>query len=255
MGRVIYDLSMPLDPACGNVQPPQIQYSDHHEGASRQGARVGLGPGDMPDGLGSAVEVVTTRTHSGTHVDAPYHYFPTSGGAPAQRVDEIPLEWCIGDGVLLDFHEKPDGYAITPGDVQAELARIGHQVKAGDIVLVRTGADEHYWAQDYPARQAGLTASATRWLLERGVRVIGIDAWSLDVPMGVQRDEYRATGHKEAIWEAHRVGKDIPFLIVEQLGSLGTLPRPVGFTVCVFPVKVKDASAGWTRAVAIFEGG
>lgn len=251
--RRIYDLSMPLDPACGNVVPPRIEYSDHRQGAARQGARVGLTAEDMPDGLGSAVEVVTTRTHAGTHMDAPYHYSPTSAGRPARRIDQVPLEWCIGRGVVLDFSQQPSGYAITPDDLQAELRRVGHALQPGDIVLVRTGADQRYYDRDYPERQPGVSAEATRWLVAQGVRLMGIDAWSWDVPLGDQAAAYRRTGDRELIWAAHRVGKEAEFCIVEQLGHLDQLPRPTGFTVCLFPIKVKDASGAWVRAVAIFE--
>jgi kynurenine formamidase len=244
---------MPLDPASGNVVPPKIEYSDHTEGASRQGARVGLTSADMPAGLGSAVEVVTTRTHAGTHMDAPYHYYPTSGGRPSRRIDEVPLDWCVGPGVVLDFSSKPSGYAITPADLQAELERIGHVLQPGHIVLVRTGADALFWDQSYPEHQPGMSAQATRWLVQQGVRVMGIDAWSWDVPLGDQAQAYRASGNKELIWEGHRVGKEAEFCIVEQLGNLHALPRPTGFTACLFPVKVRSASAGWVRAVAIFE--
>ena len=64
-------------------------------------------------------------THSGTHVDAPYHYYPTmNGGERAWTIDEVPLDWFVGDGVVMDFHDKPDGYKITAKDVEEYFQKI-----------------------------------------------------------------------------------------------------------------------------------
>ena len=94
----------------------------------------------------------------------------------AQTIDELPLEWFHAPGVVLDFSAREDGDAIDTADVQAELDRIGHTLAALDIVLVRTGRDAFYAELDYMARGPGVTADATRWLYEQGVRVMGIDA-------------------------------------------------------------------------------
>ena len=62
--------------------------------------------------LGPAFDEVTAITHCGTHVDAPWHYSPTSGGAPAKRIDECPLEWFFGDGVVRNLRHKRPGERI-----------------------------------------------------------------------------------------------------------------------------------------------
>jgi kynurenine formamidase len=70
----------------------------------------GLKKEQLPGGLGWAVEFITLTTHSGTHLDAPYHYHPTMDqGERALTIDEIPLEWCFNNGVVLDFRHKGDG--------------------------------------------------------------------------------------------------------------------------------------------------
>ena len=75
----------------------------------------GLSRDQLPDGLGWAVETITLTTHSGTHLDAPYHYHPTMDrGRPSHTIDEIPLEWCYGNGVLLDFRHKEDLWKFPP---------------------------------------------------------------------------------------------------------------------------------------------
>ena len=62
------------------------------------------------------------------------------GGKRAITIDEVPLDWCLGPGIKLDFRHLPDGYVTTPSDVEAELARIGHTLCPLDIALVNTSA-------------------------------------------------------------------------------------------------------------------
>ena len=68
---------------------------------------AGLASGVLSGGLGWAIEEVRAITHTGTHVDAPYHYAPTSEGRPARRIDEVPLEWCFAPGVVLEEVPTP----------------------------------------------------------------------------------------------------------------------------------------------------
>jgi kynurenine formamidase len=93
---------------------------------------------------------------------------------------------------------------------------------------------------------------ATMYLLERGVRVTGTDAWSWDAPFTYTAEKYQRTGDATLIWEGHKAGRDIGYCHLEKLQNLEALPAD-GFTISCFPVKIKAASAGWTRAVAIFE--
>jgi kynurenine formamidase len=181
-------------------------------------------------------------------MDAPYHYGPVSGGRPAWRIGEVPLEWCTGEGAVLDMAHKADGETITADD----LAACAALDPAGDvppIVLVRTGASRHWGRPDYPERGSGLDADATAFLLEQGVRVIGIDAWGLDRPFSAMRADYRRTGNTAAIWPAHFVGRARPYLQLEKLTNLERLPAR-GFRVFAFPVKITGAGAAWCRVVA-----
>jgi kynurenine formamidase len=93
---------------------------------------------------------------------------------------------------------------------------------------------------------------ATLYLLERGVRLTGTDAWSWDAPFRHTRDKYAASGNADLIWEGHKAGREIGYCHLEKLHNLEALPAD-GFTINCFPVKIRGASAGWTRAVAIFE--
>jgi kynurenine formamidase len=168
------------------------------------------------------------------------------------RIDAVPLEWCFQPGVKLDFRHFPDGYVATPQDVEAELARIGHTLAPLEIVLVNTRAGSRWGQPDFLASGCGIGKAATLYLLERGVRVVGTDAWSWDAPFIHTRERVKQTGDVGLIWEGHRAGRDIGYCQMEKLHDLEMLPADK-FTVVCFPVKVRNGSAGWTRAVAIVE--
>lgn len=232
--------------------PHAIAYVGHDQTPAGFERALGIPADTWPDGRMAAVENVTLSTHTGTHVDAPYHYGPDSGGRPARTIDEVPLAWCFGAGVLLDFSGRPAGDGIVAGDIDRELARIGHVLEPFDIVLIRTGASAHFGRPGYENVHAGLRRDAVARLVEAGVRMIGIDAWGLDRPFDVMAAEARA-GDVDQLWEAHFYGKDREYSHIEKLSNLDALPRPTGFRVAAFPVKVAGASAAWTRVVAIYE--
>ncbi|MCP4133797.1 MAG: cyclase family protein [bacterium] len=252
------DLSIAIESGLPSDPPmmiPEVEYIDHKKGADQMLRFFsGIRKDQLPGGLGWAVENISLTTHSGTHLDAPYHYHPTMDkGKRALTIDEIPLEWCNNDGVLLDFSAKGDGERITAADVEEELDRIGYELKPLDIVLVRTGADAYWGKQEYLVKGAGMTRESTLYLLEKGIKVVGIDAWSWDRPLDFLAREFRETGDPSVIWEAHFAGIDKGYCHMEKLANLDKIPRPFGFSVSCFPVKIKSASAGWTRAVAIIE--
>lgn len=231
---------------------PKVEYFDHNETAEQI---LSFFPGvtreGLPGGEGWAVERVTLSTHNGTHLDAPWHYHSTmDGGKRAITIDEVPLEWCMGPGVKLDFRDKPDGHVVTAAEMEAELSRIGHELSPGDIVLVNTGADAHYGTPKYVPSGCGMGREATLYLTERGVRICGTDAWSWDAPFTYTAERVKATGDPSLIWEGHRAGMVRAYCHIEKLANLESLP-PTGFEVQCFPVKIRAASAGWCRPVAI----
>jgi kynurenine formamidase len=258
MAKRVVDLSISIEadlPSDPPMMIPKIDYIDHTQGAEQmKDFFPGLNKEQLPDGLGWALEFVHLTTHSGTHLDAPYHYHPTQdGGRPAMTIDQIPLEWCFSDGVLLDFRHKADGERITAADVEAELKRIDYEIKPLDIVLVQTGADAAWGTAEYLVKGAGMDRESTLYLTEKGVRVVGIDAWSWDRPLPYLAKEFQATGDPKVIWEAHFAGIETGYCHMEKMANLSAIGRPHGFSVCCLPVKIKGASAGWTRPVAIIE--
>ena len=258
MARTMIDLSIAIEPGLPSdpeMMIPRVEYTDHATGAEQMEQFFpGLKKEQLPEGLGWALETVTLTTHSGTHLDAPYHYHPTMDhGRPAMTIDQIPLEWCFSDGVVLDFSHKADGERITAEDVENELKRIGYSIKPMDIVLVRTGAEDSWGKPEYLVRGAGMTRESTLYILDRGVKIVGIDAWSWDRPLPFLAREFAATGDPRVIWEAHFAGIEKGYCHMEKMANLGAIPRPFGFKVSCFPVKIKSASAGWVRPVAIID--
>jgi kynurenine formamidase len=252
----IVDLSVALENDIASDPPglePRIDYIGHATGAQHL-AQIfpGLKPEDLPDAEGWAVEDLKINTHSGTHMDAPWHYASTMNrGQRAMSIDELPLEWCFAPGVKLDFRTIPDGHVVSAAELQAELDRIGHVLQPFEIVLMNTAAGTAYGSPDYINRGCGFGREATLWLLERGVRVVGTDAWSWDAPFKYTRERFARDRDPSIIWEGHKAGRDIGYGQMEKLANLHLLP-PKGFFVSCFPYKIKGASAGFVRAVALF---
>jgi kynurenine formamidase len=250
----LIDLSVPLEnDASHEPLPGRIRYARHDgEGLAQMQKLLGVRPEDLvySAGLGWAVEEVQAITHTGTHVDAPYHYAPTSEGRAARTIDDVPLEWCFAPGVVLDVRHKANGEFITVADLEAALRRIDYRLKPLDIVLLWTGADKRLGSPAY-FEQPGLGREGVLWLVDQGVRVIGIDAYTLDRPFAAMVADYRRTGDGRFIWPAHFAGIEREYCQIEKLANLDQLPRPHGFLVSCLPVKIRAASAGWCRAVAL----
>ncbi len=253
MPRRFIDLSVPLDADAKEPYPPSVRYEDHAASVERAASAFGISPEDWPERQAWAVEELTLTTHTGTHVDAPYHYWYKTGDRPARTIDELPLEWFFGPGVVFDFSYKKRGEEITRAELVAAQERIGHALAPGEIVLIRTDCDKHFFEPGYGNIHPGMSADGTRYLIERGIKVMGTDAYGWDVPFAVQGEQYRQTGDPSVIWAAHYVGKELEYCQIEKLANLDQLPAPTGFTVAAFPVKIARASAGWARPVAIIE--
>jgi len=251
----IVDLSLEIKEGPG-VLGAKIKYLNHKESVPQMlTSWPGINAEDLPGGLGWAVETLTLNTHSGTHMDSPYHYYPTMAGQKSRTIDEMPLEWAYGPGVVLDMRHKRPGTVITPEDVQSALEKMDYQIRPLDIVLVMTGADKYWKDNDigkYVAEYAGMGRQATLWLINQGVKLVGTDAVGWDRSFVVQAKEFRETGDRKLVWEGHFAGIEAEYYQMEKLTNLDKLP-PQGFMVYCFPIKIFKASAAWVRPVAIIE--
>ena len=250
----LIDLSVALEhEAAGERTKPKIEYVTHADaGLKSMMDTFGAKAEDFvySHGHGWAVENLTVGSHTATHIDAPYHYGATSEGKPARRIDEVPLEWCFGPGVVLDMRHRKPGEVISIADLQQRLRDIRYSLTAGDIVLIHTGAATRWGTPEY-FQQPGLDRDSTLWLVEQGIHMIGIDAWTLDRDFASQIADYKRTGDGRYLWPAHFAGITKEYCQIEKLTNLDKLPQPHGFYVSCLPVKIKGGSAGWCRAVAM----
>jgi kynurenine formamidase len=248
------DLSAPIvssPPDTIDLVRVEVDLQDHEQGAGVIESFLGVGRELLRDGEGWANdEIRKLGTHSSTHVDAPRHYNSTIRGEPAQAIDELPLEWFFSRGVVVDFITKEDGEPIEAEEIEAELRRVDHELRELDIVCVRTDRDRHYSEPDYMARGPAVTAGATHWLFDRGVRVMGIDAWGWDGPLHFQAEAAKRENRPGIFWAAHQA--DLPYSQIERLCNLGELPA-TGFQIACFPLRIAGASAAPARVVALLD--
>lgn len=271
----IIDLSLPIEPTSQEFIPPKIKFINHKKGANLLSLAGMISEKfslktffnfllyflgirkvdykDFPDKAGLAWEKIKMETHIGTHLDAPWHFGPYCEGKPSKTIDQIPLEWCYGDGVVLDLRNKQARETIEINDLEEACKKINYTIKENDIVLIMTGADKFSNERRYLFEYAGMSREAVLWLLDKGVKVIGTDTWGFDKPIKEMIKDYLKTKDKQHLWPAHFVGKEREYCHIEKLVNLDKLPSPFGFKIACFPVNIKGASAGWTRVVAIIE--
>jgi kynurenine formamidase len=248
----LIDLSVPLGRDIKDPLPFSIEYENHESSVGMMARMAGVQPTDFEQGRALAGETLTLTGHAGTHVDAPWHYWPTSNGQPARTIDQLPLEWFYGPAVVLDFLDQPDGYALTVADLEGALQRLAYQLQPFDIVLIHTGTDKKMFDKAYAQSGPGMSAAATRWLIAQGIKVMGIDTWGWDIPLKYQAADYKSNPRDGVLFAAHLVGREHEYCQIEKLANLDKLPK-TGFHLSVFPIKVQGGSAGWTRAVAFVE--
>lgn len=255
----IIDLSTPVDASQWEPETVTHEITSPADGARHMAeemkAHFGLDidPADLRDGELLSIDTLTLTTHTGTHIDAPSHYGSrcTYGDGAPRHIDQLPLEWFQGPGVVLDISEAES--VADQAYLERELKRIDYTISPGDVVLLNTGASQFAGSMLYFTNFVGLDASATNFLLDQGVRVIGTDAFSLDAPFGDMIRRYHESGDRGVLFPAHFVGRDREYCQIERLSNLDELANPYGFTVQCFPIKIAGAGAGWCRAVAFVE--
>jgi kynurenine formamidase len=185
--------------------------------------------------------------HGGTHLDSPIHF-----SARGNTTDEVPLRKLVGPAVTVDVREQAAAdrdHLIGVADLEAFEEQNG-RIERGTIVLLRTG-----WASRWPDAQRylgtaergaaavpklhfpGLAPAGARWLVERGVRAVGIDTASID-------------RGQSTTFQAHRILAAAQMPVFENLARLDQLPAE-GFQVIALPMKIDGGSGGPLRAMAI----
>ena len=195
----LIDISMPLENDVVADPPgygPKIDYLDPQ--ADRGGGREVLSRAsqvdDLPDGEGWAIEWIKLSTHSGTHLDAPYHFASTMDrGKRAITIDEVPLEWCFQPGDQARLPAFPRRLCR-----HRQRCRGRAQAHRPHALAARHRGGQHRAparptaSPTMSSRGCGMGREATLYLLERGVRVTGTDGWSWDAPFVHTKEKYRA---------------------------------------------------------------
>lgn len=267
---LIIDLSLPIDENTPEVHSFWIERIQHDEGIRHLnwilskksllerilfylGKRI-IKPKDLPDEEFLSLETVYCPVHIGTHIDSPFHYGRTCEGRPSKLINDLPLSWCFSDGVVLNFTAKEPGEVITREDIEICLNKIGYEVKPFDIVLFQTGADKYFGTKEYLTHYPGVSPEAIAYLLEKGVKIVGTDAPGLDRPYKFMLADFLRTRNPDYLWPVHFFGRKKEYAHIERLANLKALPKPYGFKIACFPVKIKDVGAAWARVVALTGG-
>jgi kynurenine formamidase len=250
----LIELSIGLKDDPSPLIPVKVTNLDHADGARLHEKEMGVDPQDWPwPGQSFGDDYVETTTHAGTHMDAPIHYGPWTIPDKEEplTIDQWPLEWCMGDGVVLDIRDVPQAHELSAAEVQERLEAIDYELKPLDIVLVMTGNDKYWGTPEYLGRGGHLGRESLKWILEQGVKVVGTDSWSFDRPGGQWAEDYREHGRDSSyLWPCHVLGLEMPYAHIEKMRNLDALP-PHGFTLIAFPIKVYRGSAGFVRAVGL----
>lgn len=188
---------------------------------------------------GVNVQRYSAPTHVGTHVDAPRHFVP--GGS---TIDDYPLDKFTGSGVVLDLERETAG-EIPLRAVEEAAEELGG-IRAGDIVLIRTGwgrrFDDHESYQRYP----WLAADVADWLLERDVALLGVDTISPDRSRAMRPDDWDAYPH-------HRTLLPADVLIMEHLYLEAVAGKRL--EIVAFPLKLQGGDGAPVRVGAREHGG
>lgn len=180
---------------------------------------------------GYNLELVFLSTHSGTHIDAPFHFLDKGLG-----VDKIPLTRLILNAFLCRVKKGPDE-PITKEDITKFESRYG-DISPGSAVVFQTGWSQNIAKKDFFTRNPGLSASAATYLSsKKEISLVGIDSPSIDVG-------------KDEKFSVHHILLKKRIVILENLCNLDKIPKN-NFNLIVLPLKLKGATGSPVRAVAI----
>jgi arylformamidase len=179
---------------------------------------------------GYAVERLNALTHSGTHMDAPYHFMESG-----KTVDQIAPADLTGVGAVLDLRKEVSGNLVP----LAAIERHWPKTFQPEIVLLETGwshsrSPTKKYLYDFP----GIDPPTAEWLVKKKVKGVGTDTLGIDP-------------YANSKFEAHKVllGHDI--WILEALDHLDTLKEGSPYTIVAAPLKLEGASGAMSRVFAI----
>ena len=181
---------------------------------------------------GYNLEFLFMSTHTGTHIDAPYHFLEKGA-----KIHEISLKKLVSEAVLIQSKKK-DGESITKTDIQKFEKKYG-KIASFSSVIFYTGWQRNLQKKYYFTKNPGLSVSAAKYLASKKISLVGIDSPSIDV----------GTDSKFSV---HQIFAKKGILIVENLANLEKI-KSSKFHLVVLPLKLKNATGSPVRAIAFVE--
>lgn len=199
---------------------------------------------------GVNVKFMKMGTHTATHIDAPHHYYKNG-----KTLNDFPVEYFMGKGIVLDFSKKGEKYAVTKEDI-LEYKDVLEKV---DFAILNTGWEQYYGTWDF-FKHPYLTEEAAKALVDLKIRIVGTDGSSADAAYGFSTamrvenptfEEILENMDRENVRdEAHHMLLGNATLIVEYLCNLAELPKTEAF-YSFLPLKIMEADGSPVRAIAV----
>jgi kynurenine formamidase len=184
----------------------------------------------IAEGKALNISKVTVATHSGSHIDAPFHAFQDR-----PTIDQMPLDTFVGRGAVVPV-SRQGGEAITAAD----LENSGVKVERGDLLLVQTGWDRRFTSPEYMSYPY-LGEDACQWMVERGIKLVALDCLSPDMPLAMRPPDFGYPAHRTLL------RADIP--IIENLRNFGAL-EGARFRLIALPLRLRGGDGAQARVVA-----
>jgi len=181
---------------------------------------------------GYNLELLFLSTHTGTHMDAPYHFLEKGA-----KIHEISLKKLVSEAVLIKS-KKNDGESITKIDIQKFEKKHG-KIASFSSVIFYTGWQKNLQKKYYFTKNPGLSVSAAKYLASKKINLVGIDSPSIDLG-------------KDSKFSVHQIFAKKGMLIVENLANLEKI-KSSKFHLVVLPLKLKNATGSPVRAIAFVE--
>lgn len=178
---------------------------------------------------GYNLELLFLSSHTGTHIDAPFHFI-----ANGMKIDEIPINRLIGESILIKL-KKSNSELITKSDI-TNFEKKHEKIPINCNVVFYTGWQKNIKKSNYFSENPGLSKSAALYLTSKKVNLVGIDSPSIDVG-------------NDNKFTAHKILSKNEILIVENLSNLDKIKNHLFFLI-VLPLKLKSATGSPVRAIA-----
>ena len=178
---------------------------------------------------GYNLELLFLSSHTGTHLDAPFHFVKKG-----IKIHQIPISRFIGEAILIKIKKLKDE-SITKKDL-INFEKKNGKIQNHSSIILFTSWQKNLNKKIYFTNNPGLSKSAANYLASKKINLVGIDSPSID--LGTDKS-----------YSAHTILAKKNILIVENLSNLEKIPT-LKFEFIILPLKLKDATGSPVRAIA-----